>query len=197
MEKSKSHSVQNLHSKPFMAHLIWLPFLALVILAVAGWWAWNSRHDAPSRGTVDVIGSRVGEIAPDFTVPTLEGDAFQLSEQGDRPTIIFFMAYWCPTCIPEARALAQLKEEYGDTLSIIALDIDPSSTPEALTNFKHVSGSGAFTWAFDAGQEVTRSYEVRSLDTTVIVDEEGRVVYRDGFVTPYETLKEALALIGY
>jgi cytochrome c biogenesis protein CcdA len=38
---------------------------------------------------------------------------------------------------------------------------------------------------------------VRSLDTTVIVDEKGRVAYRDGFVTPYETLKEALALIGF
>jgi H+/Cl- antiporter ClcA len=75
MEKSKSHSVHNLHSKPFTANLIWLPFLALVVLAVAGWWTWNSRQDAPSHGTADVIGSRVGEIAPDFTVPTLEGDA--------------------------------------------------------------------------------------------------------------------------
>jgi peroxiredoxin len=197
MEQSKPHADLNRRDKPFRANLTWLPLLALVVLAVMAWLAWNSRPNAPTHGTADVTGPQVGEIAPDFTVPTLEGDVFQLSEQRDRPTIIFFMAYWCPTCIPEARALAQLKEEYGDTLRIIALDIDPSSTPEALANFKHVSANGAFTWAFDAGQEVTRRYQVRSLDTTVIVDETGRVVYRDGFVTPYETLKEALALIGY
>lgn len=182
--------------KPFITRPAWLALVVLTVLLAGAWLVWNPQQ-APWNEEADTVGSHVGQIAPDFSVPTLQGDLFHLSEQRGRPTLIFFMAYWCPTCIPEARALAQLKQEYGNELKIVALDIDPTSTPETLANFKRAADNGAFTWAFDSGQEVTRSYEVRALDTTVILDEEGRVVYRDAFVTPYETLREALALIGY
>lgn len=141
-------------------------------------------------------GSKVGDFAPDFTIPTLGDSHFSLVEQQGKPAIIFFMAYWCGTCIPEARALGQLQQEYGDDLTLIAIDVDPSSTPEALTNFKEAADNANITWAFDTGQQVTNDYQVQALDTTLILDSEGRIVYRDAFPTTYNVLKEALAELG-
>jgi len=133
-----------------------------------------------------------GEPAPDFSVPTLDGGTFRLADQRGKPTVIFFMAYWCPTCVPEARALARLHQEYGDKISILALDIDPSSSPELLQQFITWAGNPGYTFAFDKDNLVVQKYKVRSLDATVIIDAEGNIVYKDSYPTPYETLKATL-----
>lgn len=133
-----------------------------------------------------------GEVAPDFGVPTLDGGTFTLSEQRGKPAVIFIMAYWCPTCIPEARALKQLHEEYGDKVSILALDVDPSSSPEQLRGFVEWAGNPTYTFGFDKDNTVVQKYKVRSLDTTIIVDGEGNIVYRDAYPTSYDTLKAQL-----
>jgi peroxiredoxin len=133
-----------------------------------------------------------GEAAPDFSVPTLDGGTFSLSDQRGKPTVILFMAYWCPTCVPEAQALKQIHQEYGDKISILALDVDPSSSPEALQPFLEWAGNPTYTFGFDKNNAVIQKYKVRVLDTTVIIDAEGNIVYRDAYPTRYEKLKEEL-----
>lgn len=175
-----------------------LVVIGVVTLAVGGWLLWNAMQSTqtprvPSSG---VVGTNIGDTAPDFSVPTLDGDTFTLSEQRGKPAIVFFMAYWCGTCIPEAQALTRLQQEYGDKVSIVALDVDPSSTPEALAQFKRAAGDGVYVWAFDTGQQVAASYQVRSLDTTYVLDRAGVILYRDEHPSSYESLKEALAQAG-
>lgn len=133
--------------------------------------------------------TKAGPPAPDFTVPTLDGGTFTLSEQRGKPVILFAMAYWCGTCVPEARALAQLRREYGDRLVIVALDLDPSSTPALLSRFRQFAGNPDYVWAFDRRGEVTQRYRIRALDTTIVVDPSGRIVYRDEYPTSYNQLK--------
>lgn len=133
-----------------------------------------------------------GETAPDFSVPTLDGGTFSLAEQRDRPAVVFFMAYWCPTCVPEARALQKLHEEYGDQVSILALDVDPSSSPDNLQGFLEWAGNPTYPFGFDGDNSVLKEYKVRSLDTTVIIDAGGNIVYRDTYPTSYKTLKAEL-----
>ncbi len=134
-----------------------------------------------------------GPPAPDFTVPTLDGGTFTLSEHRGKPVIVFIMAYWCGTCVPEAQALAQLQEEYGDQVTIVALDVDPSSTPERLAAFKQFVGNPDYIWAFDKGGVVTQAYRVRALDTTFIISPTGNIVYTDTTPTPYDQLKVQIA----
>lgn len=145
---------------------------------------------------VGTVGTEVGDIAPDFTVSTISDNTFTLSNGQGKPTIMLFMAYWCGTCLGEARALTQLQQEYGDQLNIMAIDVDPSSTPELLGQFKSAAGDGNYIWAIDTGQKVTTAYQVTTLDTTLILDAQGRVVYRDQYPTPYQPLKNELAKLG-
>lgn len=171
--------------------------MAGLALGMVGAVAWSiaQRVRAPEPELVErtgTIGTQVGEQAPDFSVPTLEGGTYNLAAQKGRPSVIFIMAYWCGTCIPEARALAQIHEEYGEAVSILALDVDPTSSPEALAQFKANAGDAEYAWGFDIGQQVAMTYEIPSLDTTLILDPDGYVVYRDSYPTTYATLIEAL-----
>lgn len=151
-----------------------------------------SRSPLQTASQSPQSGGNVGDIAPDFSVPTLDGKTFVLSENLGKPTIILFMAYWCGSCIAEARAVAQLKNEYGDQINIIALDIDASSTVESLQQFKQAADNGAYVWAFDPDFEVASSYQVNALDTTLILDAKGVIVYRDQVPSTYGTLKGEL-----
>lgn len=170
--------------------------VAILVIAVGlvGWLIWNATQGtlAPVVQRVNRIGTQIGEIAPDFTISTLDEGQFTLSAAQGKPTIVFFMAYWCGTCIPEALALTKLKQEYGNDLNIVAIDLDPSSSSQALGQFKRASGNGEYIWGFDFDQQITALYRVRSLDTTFLVDADGYVTYRDEYPTDYNTLKNAL-----
>jgi peroxiredoxin len=172
-----------------------LSALALIVGAV--WLAASQEPaaDSPTAppGPVGVPADvKLGAPAPDFNVPTLDGKTFSLSSQRGRPTLILIMAYWCGNCLPEARAMTRLHQEYGDRITLVALDVDPSSTAEDLKAFKAIAGDGDYVWAFDVGQRVANAYRVRSLDTTFIIDQDGTLVYQDTYPTPYETLKAEL-----
>ncbi len=188
---SRKHRSRSRKKKTSLARWLFVGGALLLVAVVA--WAVGRPTSSAAVTPSGVAGAQVGDTAPDFSVPTLDGGTFTLSAQRGRPTVIFFMAYWCSTCLSEARALAQIRDEYGDRVQIIAIDVDPSSTPESLARFKRSAGAGDFVWAFDTAQTVARAYQVRSLDTTLILDANGVVVYRDEFPTPYRTLKRTLA----
>ncbi len=169
--------------------------LALAIIA-AGWLMPRIENPATapetkirSGGWGDAAAGQTASPAPDFTVPTLEGKTFTLSAHRGKPVILFIMAYWCGTCVPEAQALGRLHQKYGDRLTIIALDVDPSSTPERLQRFRQFAGNPDYVWALDAGNAVARAYRVRALDSTFIISEAGELVYTDTIPTAYESLE--------
>jgi thiol-disulfide isomerase/thioredoxin len=117
--------------------------------------------------------SAVKLSVPDFTVNTpsfLGGQRFTLSQHADKPTLLYFMASWCITCVPEARAIAQLqKGELGQQVNFVVLDIDPSDTDHGLESFWKAANSPNNIWALDKGSKVTAAYGVKSLDTTVVI----------------------------
>lgn len=169
-----------------------MPLLLAAIIASYG----SYRPESANASFLSSGGLQLGEVAPDFKVPTLDGKTFTLAAQRGKPTIIFFMANWCGSCVPEGQALTRLHQEYGEKISIVALDIDPASTPEHLRRFKQAAGDGNYTWAFDRKQQVTARYKVRTLDTTLVLDQQGRIVYQDQWPSPYKALKQQLVKVG-
>ena len=131
----------------------------------------------------------------DFSVPTLGGEIFTLSDQLGKPVVLFTMAYWCSTCISESKALSRLHDEYRDEIVILALDVDPNSTVPALSNFREFVGSPDYTWAFDEGGRVVQAYNIMALETTIIFDQHGEVVYTDRRSTSYGTLERQIRLL--
>lgn len=135
-----------------------------------------------------------GQPAPDFTVRTMGGGMFTLSE--NTPTLVLFMASWCGSCIYEAQNLSLVHELYQDKgLAIVALDVEPGDTDVQLQAFREWAGNPDYVWAFDEEYAVTQAYNVQSLDTTVLIDQAGKVVYYDRYPTPLEPLLQAVMAV--
>jgi peroxiredoxin len=133
-----------------------------------------------------------GGPAPDFTVRTLGGGQFALADHSDQPTMILFMASWCYSCIYEAQNLAEVHAQYKERgLNIIALDVQEGDTDADLQGFRESAGNPDYVWAFDDSYAVTQAYNVRTLDTTVLIDQAGNIVYYDQRPTPLEPLLQA------
>jgi peroxiredoxin len=136
-------------------------------------------------------GFEVGDRAPSFSVVTSAGSTFSLPAR--KPAGVFFMAGWCGTCIPEAQALAAIDKEFGDRVAIVAVSADPTDSPAALRRFADAARYG---FAHDKDGTLATAVGVRSLDMTVVVDSEGRIVFRDAVPTGEATLRRALSRAG-
>jgi peroxiredoxin len=151
----------------------------------------SSSGAISSTSQIDSSQTTGGTPIPAVTLPTLDGQEVNLLEDRGKVTILFAMSYWCTTCVPEAQALARLFDEYEEQgVRIVVIDLDPEVSPDLLQPFIDEVGENRLTWAFDPDAEFMRRYNVRALDTTIIVNADGYEVYRDIRPTPYETLRE-------
>lgn len=190
----------------------WRPAVAAVaIVAVMAALVLGARErggqpQATTVGRVSaspVVGSGPAAIptrAVPLTVPDIRvtatgfagGREFVLSQQADTPTLVYAMAAWCTTCVPEAKALVQLHRELGDHVTIVVLDIDPGDTEAMLQRFSEAAGGAPGIWALDKGSSVTRAYNIRSLDTTIVIAG-GREVSRMIGAQSLDQLRAAVA----
>jgi hypothetical protein len=70
---------------------------------------------------------------------------------------------------------------------------DPQDTSQTIEDFRRRGEiEDVLPWAVDQEGEVAAALGVNALETTVILDENGEVVYRDTSSTDYETLQGEL-----
>lgn len=130
--------------------------------------------------------------APDFSIRTLAGETFSL-KPARGPVVLSFIAGWCTTCLPEAAAGGRLVRTFGKQgVRVLAIDADPNDSIGQLRTFIDAAGNPPIEFAMDRTSEVALAYEVRALDTTVVVDRQGRMVYRDESPTDYGTLSAVI-----
>jgi peroxiredoxin len=159
----------------------------------------GSSNTAAKQGPTQQIqvstsgGSRIGDQAPQFTAITTTRDRFQLSP--GKPAVVFFMAPTCFSCLAEAQTLGRVHDEYGDRLAVLGVDIDPQATAAQVRQFAQAAGA-SYGFTVDRDAALVKAFDARALDTTVITDAEGRIVFRDAVPTDERTLREALKRAG-
>jgi thioredoxin-like negative regulator of GroEL len=158
----------------------------------------QTQHGAAISSTqAPAPASTVPLSVPDIRITAAAfngGRHFVLSEHAQKPTLVYAMAAWCLTCIPEAKALVQLEREMGDQVNILVLDIDPGDSEAMLERFAKGVGGAPGIWALDRDSAVARAYGIRSLDTTVIIAG-GREVSRTFGPQSLAQLRAAVARI--
>jgi thiol-disulfide isomerase/thioredoxin len=170
----------------------------VLIVALLGAVAARSAQDllaataAPPK--VTGTGAQVGASAPQATARAL--DARQVELPVGKPSVVFFFAGWCGSCIPEAAALGKLHREHGDDVNIVAVSIDPGGTPETIEQFMQIAGSPEYPVLHDADDSIRAAYEVASLDVTVITGADGKAAYRDAVPSTLGQLQDGLRRAG-
>jgi cytochrome c biogenesis protein CcmG, thiol:disulfide interchange protein DsbE len=144
--------------------------LFMVILVWGSSWLWISRAPIPVQPALAAQNPAVGLVAPDFTLETLDGTTFQLSELRGTPLVLNFWATWCGPCIRELPALQTAAERYGNRVLIVGID---QGEPEHVVR-PYVEEMGlTFPIPLDINMEVGQRYEVRGMPTTYFVDADG------------------------
>ncbi|QYJ15047.1 Thiol-disulfide oxidoreductase ResA [Rubrobacter xylanophilus DSM 9941] len=151
-------------------------------------------QDEAVRETTAAAGSTAtGREAPNLSIKTLDGEEFNLKDKRGEVVALYFMAGWCGSCIPEARAWSELYPEYRDKgLELLVVSADPNDTPQTIERFRRAGGIRELPWAIDETGGFTRSLGVRALDSTIVFGKDGEVVYRDAVPTGRQTLEQEI-----
>ena len=138
---------------------------------------------------------KVGSLAPDFTMRTLDGDSVTLSDLRGRPVVLNFWASWCPPCRDEAPALRAFYADHrAHGLVVLGVNVTAQDTVEAAQNFVVEFGL-EYPIPLDEAGDVTDAYRVPGLPTTFLVDGDG--IIRNVIMGPLSPadLRQGLALI--
>lgn len=168
--------------------------LAGLVVAVAAVSAGkSSRHAgvaapvaAPGHGAV---GATIGAVG------ARDIDGRRVAIASGKPGVLLFIAGWCGDCLPSAVAVGKIAQQYRARVSAVAVSPDPSDSVSALRRFRHNVGDPPYPFVWDANGSLARPLRVTALDTTLIYDASGRVVYR-GVAPDVATMRAALRRAG-
>ena len=126
------------------------------------------------------VGSSKGDVAPDFSLPALDGGAQNLRDYRGQVVILNFWASWCAPCRAEMPDLQVAYTELRDK-GLVVVGINQSERGEKVRSFVQEFGL-TFPILLDEDQTVGHKYGVRGLPTTFIID--GGGVIREVIVGP-------------
>lgn len=136
----------------------------------------------------------IGDQAPDFSLKTLDGESFRLSEKKGKTVILFGMASWCATCFQEGRVLTKIKQDYsGRGVEVIGVAFTSADSIEFLKQFRDL-GKVYIPLALDTN-DVAKKYSLVRLETAYIIDKNGKIAYKDEQNTSEDTYKRELEKI--
>jgi len=156
-----------------------------LVLVISTAWYFSTREKTSGTGDTN-IGVESGQTAPDFTLTDIDGNTFSLSDHRDHVVIMDLMATWCGPCITEMGHLRQIYGNYSASeVVIMSIDVDPTESDEMIRQFKTNYGDD---WIFVSGPNVGVTYEAFYIPTMYIVDQQGRIAYKNVGVTSASTL---------
>lgn len=113
-----------------------------------------------------------------------ELDAFLATNKGT-PVMLMFWTTWCPSCKEAVPELERLSEELGGKVKILAVSLDEST--DALDTFFAKKKLGLPVYHGD--QAIARKFGVEAIPTLVMFDKNGKQVFGQPGIFPYEMLK--------
>ncbi|OXS79357.1 redoxin domain-containing protein [Domibacillus enclensis] len=157
----------------------WFGVLLIVLLiGIAGFNLYNDRKEVTeidSTGIAvsdDQTGIALGDRAPDFKLQTMDGEEVNLSDYKGKKVFLNFWATWCPPCKAEMPHMQAFYEEQPEDVEILAVNLE-ESTEKAADFAKQYELT--FPILMDADGTVAETYEVYTIPTTYVLNEDGTV----------------------
>jgi thiol-disulfide isomerase/thioredoxin len=111
-----------------------------------------------------------------FDLKALDGGTIRSNELAGKVVLLNFWATWCGPCKEEMPSLARLQSQFDSTrFQVVTVTTDMH--PRGIKQFLDHLGIH-LPVLFDETEDVSRSFMVRGLPTTVLIAQDGRAVGR-------------------
>ncbi|MGZ3753878.1 MAG: peroxiredoxin family protein [Mucilaginibacter sp.] len=123
---------------------------------------------------------KLNEMAPPFTITTIDGKKISLSELKGKSILLDFWATWCAPCVAEIPFVKQLRKNFSsDKLEIIGISEDLD-----LKKLIAFVKKEQMTWPnyHDRYKEITQLYGIEVYPTLILINIEGKVIYKSNHV---------------
>ncbi len=141
-------------------------------------------------------GIQKGQIPPDFTIKTIDGNQYTLSDfrKENKPILLYFWASWCPYCSKDFDVVKNIYPKYADKVTFMAIDLDPNEDQETIINYKNRKGLKGIDFA-EANIPVLSNYAIKYTTTKYAIGRDGVILYKGSGVfneQQWETLLSGL-----
>ena len=117
------------------------------------------------------------DVAPDFTLKSLQGSNLRLDEYKGQVVLINFWATWCGPCRQELPLLDRIHQRYQDAgFAVLGINVEGASKADEAQAMVNKAGV-TFPVLVDEGQQVSELYALEAMPTSVVVDRDGVVRY--------------------
>lgn len=120
-------------------------------------------------------GIEVNQMAPDFSLKTLDGKEAKLSDYRGQKVILNFWATWCPPCKAEIPHMEKYYKKHAkkDHVEILAVNLTKSDKDEDYIRDFIKSYEMTYPVLLDTKGEQQKQYEIMTIPTTFIIDTKG------------------------
>ncbi len=122
-----------------------------------------------------VHAASVSGPAPNFTLKSLAGSNFKLSETRGKVVLLNFWASWCGPCRKEMPLLNNLHNKYK-SLGFTVLGVNVEQKTSKARDFIN-SRPVDFPILLDSSNKVSKLYKVVAMPSTVLIDRDGKMRY--------------------
>lgn len=145
----------------------------------------------------------IGQVAPGFELPDLNGKRHRLADLRGKVVLLNFWATWCMPCRVELPLLEELHRARGNRAraeqtpaqeSLLVLGVN-NETEDKARRFVQERDL-TFPNLADAENTLARAYSVESIPTTVVIGKDGKVAFYAVGPQTLEQLRQVLAEAG-
>jgi len=108
----------------------------------------------------------------DFSGTTLSGAAFDGSALKGKPTVLWFWAPWCPTCLVQSPNVAELGKKYAGRVNVVA--VSGLATEEMIEDL--APGIRHVTHLVDTKGTIWKHFRVEAQSTFTVISANGEIV---------------------
>jgi thiol-disulfide isomerase/thioredoxin len=152
----------------------------------------NHGSSSPDPAVVAPTRARIGNAAPDFVLPDLNGKPLRLSSLRGRVVVLTFFASWCHPCEEDMPILERAQRDNGSQVAVVGVNYQdiPGDTRDFVRRLG-VTFPSLIEDSID--NPVATRYDVHAMPDTLFIDARGVVRARVYGQTNTHDLQTALA----
>lgn len=164
--------------------LLWVLMLAVIVAlwALARQVGILYERIAPMGALMTDAGPKLGEAAPRFDLPALNGATVAIGGERAKSQLLFFLSPTCPVCkklLPVLKSSAQAEREW--------LDVIVASDGDSTQHLAFYGAAGLQQFPYVLSADLGMTYRVSRLPYAVLLDERG-VIRAKGLINSREHL---------